>query len=132
VYLALQNIGGKELIHEFNLPQEEKRKGTWGTVIVDDFLAFYFCKKLGVEAAQHLCGEIPPAVVELSSRLSLNFYERVLPDAISVGATDEMSAYFEKLSAAGILPWTNEDREEFRQVADVMKEFYPVGRRRNL
>jgi len=122
IHLAKLKYGRTTTMASLHIPTHPLVFGDYG---VDDLLIFYIRKKLGAEVADKLCCNMSPDAIELCDTLHLDFYERVMPELVNLCDLSEEKGYFSKLAEAGILPWDDNDWEEFRQVMDVLRVYHP-------
>lgn len=98
----------------------------WGEILGDDFRTFYLVKILGVDLVRQVVSGVPDVVFDIGSSADLSLYRRFNPDLYQGARNFESEHISAVLSASGITPYTERDWREYRQIVDVLSEFYPV------
>ena len=111
----------------FEKTEAPDRKVPFGKNFAVDFLCLYILKNRGMEAANGTVCDIPQEAVEFVEKHQLNFYERLNCEFVSGSTFPNNKARAEfmgKVSAAGILPYTENDYQEFRETAEFLNKYY--------
>lgn len=125
----LSSIVEKKKNLQLNLDSfDEPRRAVlaFGQNFAVDFLSFYFIKYAGLEIASKMLREIPEEVVVVSQKLSLAFFERVNTNFIENFPSELIGGLLDRLSEAGILPYTQFDWEELQEILLVLKKYHDI------
>lgn len=106
---------------EFDTPNN---KLSFGKSFADDFISFYFLKYAGIDALGKMMTNIPQEMVALVDKLSLNFFERINTKFLEHFPIELLPGMLERVSAANIIPYTEEDWAELNQVIDILRVYY--------
>ena len=93
----------------------------WGIDMVDDFVMLYILKHRNMLVTKGSRPRVPAEVRRFVAAHSLRFMERINPtfrDAIPI---QFRQSYEERLLAAGIVPYTDSDYEEFYRTGEVLR-----------
>ena len=123
IHCAREKLAQKSIRREWHYPKQPQ---IFGAYMADDFLIFYIYKKFGIEIALRLVERIPIEVIQLCDGLSLEFYEKVMPEMLQLSAADDSMAFYKKLEVCGVLPFNDNDWEEYRQVMNILRTYYPT------
>lgn len=90
-----------------------------------DFLALYELKHRGMEAVSKTLYDVPEKAVSLVEKMSLSFYERLNSVFLNTIPQELREYYLDRLSAADIIPYTENDWKEFRMIRAFLAEYHP-------
>ena len=119
--------------YNYNIHYEKseapERKVNFGENLPLDFLSFYIIKNSGIAIANNTVINIPEDVLNLISKLKLDFYERlncefVCGDTFPNNVT--RSYFLQRVSECGILPYTENDYFEYRMVIDLLDKYHHI------
>lgn len=98
----------------------------WGQSLADDLLAAYMLKKSGRERTMALMSGIPDSIVDASTKLTLNFYERY-HTGLYYGISEKPARHIRNtLANAGIHPFAERDWAEYRHITGLLSEFHKL------
>ena len=97
---------------------------SFGESFAPDFLLFYIIKFAGLSSASLLVKDIPEEVLNLSKRLSLNFYEKINPKIVRFVPRELRCDYINNLVSAGIEPYSKDDWGEFFTIRNLLNNFH--------
>ena len=95
-----------------------RRRYKFGDFIAIDLVFLYILKHRGLEAVSRVVSDLPDEAVPLVESLSLQWYERLNPARLSFVPEFMRDQYLEKLNAAGITVYTDDDWREFFMVRE--------------
>ena len=110
-------------INQFDTPNN---KWSFGQSFADDFLAFYFLKHAGIDALSKMMVDIPEEIIQLSTKLSLNFFERINTVFLEYFPASLLPGLLEKAAYAKVIPYTRQDWDELNQVVGILKKYYKI------
>lgn len=99
---------------------------SFGSILADDFLCFYILKHAGIEVAQKLVANIPSEAIEFCEKADLGFYEKLNPCFVSnwFPENDTVGRYLSILADIGIMPYSEKDFLELREVRRILSRYY--------
>lgn len=100
----------------------------FGKKFAIDFLALYALKAGGDEFSARLVRDMPDSVKVAASRLSLRFYERANTSLYENFPPDLVTGLWSRLSAVGILPYTERDWSDVAAVREILAPYHPAVR----
>ncbi|WP_459280276.1 hypothetical protein [Paenibacillus vandeheii] len=109
---------------EIDLTEAPNYRIEFGTNFALDFLSLYEIKHVGLEEASKTLKNIPVETVDLANKLSLSFYERLNTNFHENFPSEFRNDYMSKLADAGILPYTENDWDEFNTVKKSLSKYY--------
>ncbi|MBQ2801073.1 MAG: hypothetical protein IJF03_06770 [Lachnospiraceae bacterium] len=112
---------------EFERTEAPDKKIAFGTNLAVDFLCLYILKNRGMQVANGTVSDIPQEAVEFVATHELKFYERLNCEFVSgtTFSSDEARGEFmNKVLKAGVLPYTEMDYAEFREVANFLNTYH--------
>lgn len=98
----------------------------FGASFPRDFQVFYIIKNCGLEESLKLVKNIPEEIVDISNKLSLDFYEKYNPNYLKHLPKDIRNHIIKQLSLADILPYNETDWEEFKIIRKYLAKYNPV------
>ncbi len=101
-----------------------KQKVKFGSYLTADFIILYQLKFLGLEVAELTISDIPQDAKDLVAKLTLNFYEKVNTNFLETIPIQYRENYLTKLANAEILPYNEQDWEEFREVIKLLSKYH--------
>ncbi|MGL4335984.1 MAG: hypothetical protein ACRCST_03745 [Turicibacter sp.] len=109
------------------LPAPTKQHFTFGQNFAADFLSLYIIKYAGYDIASHTINNIPFEFIEISKKLSLDFYERINTN-FYINLPSELKPHFyHKCMSYGLEPYTRNDWEEFILVTRQLSSYYKIA-----
>lgn len=100
-------------------PVEPPTRPPWfGKAYLVDILSLYMGKHLGWETVDRFVTHVPDEAKRLSDALDLDFMERVNTKFLHTVPDRFLDHYLDRLSDAGISPYTAQDLDEFHTVGD--------------
>ena len=109
---------------EFDVPNADKVAMPFGKNLALDFLALYELKHVGVETVSHTVKDIPQEAIDLAQRLTLRFYERAHPAYMQSIPEELRQGCVEKMHAAGVVEYDDQDWMEFQQVKRFLSRWH--------
>lgn len=117
---SLQTEGKAQLPTTPRLDLPSSAPLQYGQSLTDDMLIPYMLKHSGENAANALMNDIPTELVKLAKDLQLDFYER-FHTGMYVGLPSDVYQHVtRRLIDAGILPFTERDWQEYRDVISII------------
>lgn len=108
------------------LPAPTKQHFTFGQNFAADFLSLYIIKHAGYDVASHTIMNIPYDFIELSEKLSLDFYERINTNFYLNLPKELKSDFYQKCMIYGLEPYTRNDWDEFLLVTKNLASHYKI------
>lgn len=109
---------------EFQVPNAEKVAIPFGQNFALDFLALYELKYAGKSVVQKTVKDIPEEADDLVHRLTLRFYERLNPVFLPTIPEGIRQGVLDKMRAADIVPYDEEDWAEFQEVKKLLSFYH--------
>lgn len=112
---------------DFEHVEPPKEKVEWGKLYFVDFLMPYLIKNIGLKETEKYITGIPKELIELIKDMKLDFYERVDTNSLTGTSIPEGKIkihVMNKLAESGILPYDENDFEEFRKIVDFIIKPY--------
>lgn len=109
---------------ELAVPVKEKVAVPFGVNFALDFLALYELKYAGIEVVSNTVTDVPPEAIELVNRLGMRFYERLNTNFLPTIPKDMRQNYLDKLHAAGIVEYDENDWQEMREVRKLLARYH--------
>ena len=128
---TLTDIVAKKFGRSISFPhtQPPEQKIAFSTNLALDFLCLYIIKNAGLKKAMDTVYDIPSEALQLTEMLTLNFYERLNTTFIGSNAFPDdktRNSYMEKVLACGVIPYTEDDFQEFRTVVDFLNQYHHI------
>lgn len=98
----------------------------WGNYIHADFLCLYIIKNGGLDAASKIMAGIPEDAIDLTNKLSLDFYEKVNIDFLGNIDYDYKFKILNSLFEFGIYPYNSIDYNELNEVLEFLSKYHPL------
>ena len=130
---SLSNIGTikrlrKDLLASIfikNIEIHNLKNFNFGNDYVFDFLLFYFIKIFGINYMQNIIKNIPQEIKIISSKLNLNFYNRVNPKSfITFNNCNLFNIYIQSLFKFNISIYNNNDYYELYIIRETLSKLY--------
>lgn len=116
---------GRNVVFDRTLPPDSKIP--FGRNFALDFLSLYILKNRGLEVVEQTVSDIPQEASALVEDLQLRFYERINCEYLNGNTfvnNEARGDFLCRLLRAGVLPYTENDYREFRQVADFLNRYH--------
>lgn len=125
VRLAARKLGISVDLPPCTDPNEAKAP-SFEQSFLESYLALYEAKRLGREVAEKLVRNIPEELFALADSLSLDFFERFNTNYLRTIPPEWQPTYLMRLAQAGIVPYDENDWDEFAQVRDFFARYFPA------
>jgi len=109
------------------LPAPSKPHFTFGQNFAADFLSLYIIKHAGYDIASHTISDIPEDLIELASKLEMNFYERINTNFYTNFPQELKSDFYSKCLKYNLDPYTRKDWDEFLVVTKRLSSHYKIS-----
>lgn len=111
-----------------DMPDPPEKIIEWGKNLALDFLALYELKNTERFFVEKTVSNIPEEAIELVNDLQLNFYERMNTNFLGTIPENMISSYMQRVTDAGILPYTENDWYEFDRVVKLLSKYHGFER----
>lgn len=115
---------------EFSLPDVQppaQPHFKFGQNFALDFLSFYVAKFGGREVLDTMVSEVPQELVSLAKQLDLSLFERANATLYSHFPAELFGGLAGGLAGAGLGFYTEHDWIEYRQIRELLSDYYPIG-----
>lgn len=128
INIACRMQGKEEIVKKYHYPRS---KIVFGEHFASDFLSFCIAKYLGVPYVLDLYAELPSGFEEFVNNHDLLFYSKIKQDMLSKTPEELLNYYRQKLFAAGLEYYSDEDYQEMREVGDYLRNIYRKRPKKN-
>ena len=112
-------------LDEFMMPKAAQAI-SFGKSFALDFLALYELKHFPLDVVSVTVCNIPQTAIDLVRQLKLTFYERYNTNFLSMVPLEWRADYLSALLSADIIPYDEQDWDEFSRVRKFLGQFYPI------